>query len=52
MKYTSTMTDQVFNRHNLQLAESFINDDAPTVALYTDPNDLIFLQPCTATKTE
>lgn len=35
-------THQVTNRHNLLLANSFIEDNVPTIALYTDPNDAIF----------
>jgi len=36
-----TATD-VINRHNLELANGFIEDNKPTIALYTDPNDVIF----------
>lgn len=35
-------TQQVANRHNLHLANSYIHDDEPTIALYTDPNESIF----------
>lgn len=35
-------THQVFTRHNLAIAESFINDDEPTVAMFTDTNDEVF----------
>lgn len=34
-------TDYVINRHNLQLANRFIEDSEPTIALYTDPNEAI-----------
>jgi len=35
-------TQQIVNRHNLNIANSFIHDDEPTIAMYTDPNDIIF----------
>lgn len=35
-------THQLVNRHNLELANRFINDNEPTIALYTDPNDEVF----------
>lgn len=35
-------TAYVTNRHNLQLANRFIEDSEPTIALYTDPNEAIF----------
>jgi len=49
MKYENTPTMRLCNQHNLRLAESFISDDEPTFALYTDPNDEIFNQPITET---
>lgn len=35
----------ISNKHNLSIANKFINDDEPTIAGYTNPNDDIFLQP-------
>lgn len=35
-------TQQLINRHNLELADRFINDEVATIALYTDPNDEVF----------
>lgn len=35
-------TLQIFNRHNLQIANSFIEDDVPTKAYEIDPNDETF----------
>lgn len=35
-------THQITTKHNLHLANSFIEDDTPTIALYTDPNDIVF----------
>lgn len=37
-------TQQVFNRHNLAIANRLINDDEPTIAMFTDPNDEVFNQ--------
>lgn len=35
-------TLQVINRYNLAIANHLINDNEPTVAMFTDPNDEVF----------
>ncbi len=35
-------TEQVINRHLLEKANSLIEDDEPTVAMFTDPKDEVF----------
>lgn len=34
--------ENIFSRYNLDLANSFIEDDEPTIAMFTDPKDEIF----------
>lgn len=38
-------THQIITRHNLNIALRLINDNVPTVAMFTDPNDEVFNQP-------
>lgn len=35
----------VTSAHNLEIANKFINDDEPTIAMFTDPKEEIFNQP-------
>lgn len=35
----------IVNNHNLEIANKFINDDEPTIAMFTDPKEEIFNQP-------
>lgn len=34
--------DKINNRIMLEKAERLINDDEPTIAMYTDPNNIVF----------
>lgn len=36
------MIHQIFNNHNLTIANRFINNEEPTIAIFTDPNDEVF----------